>query len=92
MKICKLYIMCSYFEGYPNSLVEALLVSRNVISSNCKCGPEEFLQNENKTRLFDPKNVNDIAAKIEKYINSKIMNINSLKNRIMKENSIYLGQ
>ena len=90
MKISKLYIMSSHYEGYPNSLVEALIITKNVISSNCRCGPEELFYGENRARLFDPNNIMDISLKIKKYINSNKMNIEFLKNKILSENLIEL--
>ena len=45
-KKCHLYILCSRYEGYPNSLVEAMRNSCDIISFDCKFGPKEILQNK----------------------------------------------
>jgi hypothetical protein len=68
-----------------------MLVTQNVISSNCKCGPKEFLYGKNNARLFDPNNSIDISLKIEKYLNSKKMDTDELKNKITLENLINLN-
>jgi N-acetylgalactosamine-N,N'-diacetylbacillosaminyl-diphospho-undecaprenol 4-alpha-N-acetylgalactosaminyltransferase len=39
----EVYVLPSYLEGFPNALVEAMALSRPVLSTNCKDGPIDIL-------------------------------------------------
>jgi glycosyltransferase involved in cell wall biosynthesis len=86
INLSKLYIMNSFYEGYPNALVEAIILTKNVVSSNCNCGPRDFLTGEHKKRLFNPHDVNDISSKIVNFIDSKKMKIDAIKRKINEDN------
>lgn len=39
----EIFVLPSYLEGFPNALVEAMALSKPVLSTNCKDGPSEIL-------------------------------------------------
>lgn len=45
MKKSKVFILSSNYEGLPTVLIEALTCETPIVSTNCKCGPSEILNN-----------------------------------------------
>ena len=56
--------MSSRFEGLPNVLLEALVLNKFVISSDCPTGPKEILLNGKGGLLFKTGNYKDLVKKI----------------------------
>ena len=69
------YILSSSREGFPNSLLEALSCGISVISSDCKSGPREILQDGKLGDLYD---VGDQIG-LEKLLLKRIKNIEEKK-------------
>ena len=59
-----LLILSSKYEGLPNVLLEALVLKKFVISSNCPTGPKEVLDNGKGGFLFKTGEKNDLKNKI----------------------------
>ncbi len=72
LKWSDVLILTSLFEGSPNVILEAISMKKLVISSNCKTGPKEILQNGLGGYLFKTSNYKDLAKKIEySFLNKK---------------------
>lgn len=60
-----LFVMTSEIEGFPNVLVEAMACGKAVISSNCKSGPAEILDNGKYGLLYEVGDVKTLSGHIE---------------------------
>ena len=70
LKKADLFVLTSKFEGLPNVLLEAQVLKKFVISSNCPTGPSEILKNGKYGDLFKVGDYKNLARLI---INYKIM-------------------
>tara|TARA_B110000003_G_scaffold275033_1_gene316489 strand:- start:11857 stop:12951 length:1095 start_codon:yes stop_codon:yes gene_type:complete len=66
-----MYILSSRYEGYPNSLIEALSNNAKVISFNCNYGPKEIIKLF-KTGHLLPINTNRLTKTILNVLKKKI--------------------
>ena len=73
-----LFILSSKYEGLPNVLLEAAVLKKFIISTNCPTGPKEILLNGKGGYLF---NIGDYK-KLSKLILSFFKNRNQLKDKI----------
>ena len=64
---CDAFILTSRFEGLPNVLIEAQIMNKFIISSNCPTGPREILMNGKAGYLFKNNNLSDLKIKIKKF-------------------------
>ena len=78
LKKADLFILSSKYEGLPNVLLEAILLKKFVISSNCPTGPKEILLNGKGGFLFEVGNYKQLSQKIIFYSKNKKF----LKNKI----------
>ena len=59
------YVQPSRKEGMPNSLLEAILLNKICLVSNCIGGSEEVVQKYTDGLVFKSEDINDLAKKIE---------------------------
>tara|TARA_B100000700_G_scaffold330262_1_gene455605 strand:+ start:1797 stop:2933 length:1137 start_codon:yes stop_codon:yes gene_type:complete len=64
IKQSDLFILSSKYEGLPNVLLEALVLKKFIISSNCRTGPKEILINGKGGLLFKIGNYTQLAKQI----------------------------
>lgn len=67
----EIFILTSKYEGLPNVLLEAALLKKFIISSNCPTGPKEILSNGKGGILFKVGDYNDLEKKILFYKKNK---------------------
>lgn len=88
------FIHSSKYEGFGLVLIEAAILDKLVISSNCPVGPTEILENGKSGILFNVGNSEELAEKIEKVLNDKnlrsryILNMKERREVFKKENVI----
>lgn len=75
-----IYVLPSLFEGFPNSLIEAMSVPLACIASDCVAGPREIIHHKINGYLFEPGNSNELCYFLEELIENE-----ELRNKIKKE-------
>ena len=71
IKRSDLFILSSKFEGLPNVLLEAIVLKKFIISSNCPTGPKEILDYNKGGLLYKVGDYNELSNKIEFYLKNK---------------------
>ena len=75
IKSSDIFILTSLYEGLPNVLLEAQVLKKCIISTNCPTGPKEILLNGKAGYLFKIKDYQYLSKLILKILkNKKIMN------------------
>ena len=75
INLSDIFILTSIYEGLPNVLLEAQVLKKFIISTDCPTGPREILLNGNAGYLFKMKNYKELAKLIVKCLkNKKLMN------------------
>ena len=69
MKNAKAFILSSVWEEPGFVIIEASFCNTFIISSNCKNGPEEFLENGSAGLLFDSNSNNKLFEKLKDHKN-----------------------
>ena len=70
LKYAKAFVLSSLWEEVGFVMVEAASCNVNIISSDCKNGPEEFLLNGKGGFLFKNNNSESLNKAFDKFINS----------------------
>ena len=66
-----LFVLSSLYEGLPNVILEAMVLKKYVISSNCPTGPSEILEKGKFGSLFPIKNYKKLSNLILDYYKNK---------------------
>ena len=85
MKNSKLFILSSLWEEIGFVIVEAASCNVNILSSNCKNGPKEFLLNGKAGYLFENNNSESFKMKFEEFMNDSLHNRKNKKILAKKE-------
>ncbi len=75
----EVFILSSKFEGLPNVLLEAQILKKYIISSDCPTGPREILRDGKCGDLFKINNFSDLANLILNYKKNRKKNINKIQ-------------
>ena len=84
IKNSKILIHSSKFEGLPTVLIEALILNKIVISSNCISGPKEILENGEIGYLYEVGDYNKLAELIVENLENSKIEIELLNQKIQK--------
>lgn len=93
MNIADIYLLTSYYEGFPNALVEGMICGCAAVSVNCKSGPSEILIVDNDS-IYNAKYgflLNDVyKSTIDLEILRKLFSLLSLKDNVeeLRRNSV----
>lgn len=68
MKRSKVFVLSSFYEGFPNVLCEAMHAGLPCISTRCKCGPSELISDGESGFLVDVGAQDELADKMIRLI------------------------
>ena len=66
------FILTSRYEGLPNVLLEAIVLKKLIISTDCPTGPREILKNGKGGELFKVGDYFALSKKISSYAKNKL--------------------
>ena len=70
IKKSNIFVLPSIIEGLPGALIQALILNKNIISTNCKFGPREILKNGKLGKLIPIKDKKRLAKEIINELNN----------------------
>ncbi|WP_288875245.1 glycosyltransferase [uncultured Fusobacterium sp.] len=82
IKHAELLVHSSKYEGLPTILIEALVLKKYIISSECSTGPKEILRNGQLGKLYKVGDYKTLAELIQ----NKIIHDESIDEKIIENN------
>lgn len=73
MRKAKFLVLCSALEGFPNVLVESLIVQTPVISFDCNSGPSEIIHDEENGLLIEDQNFEALTAGMNRLLADEVL-------------------
>lgn len=96
IKDSDVFVLSSKYEGYPNSLIEAMAIGLPIISIDCEYGPDEIISNYENGILVQERDYKELAKELVKLISdSNLMERigrNALKIRADLDKDIIVNQ
>ncbi|MCK4560824.1 MAG: glycosyltransferase [Calditrichia bacterium] len=87
MSRADIFVLSSFYEGFPNVLVEAMICECPVVSANCKSGPEEIIEDGQSGFLIPPGNIEALEKSIQKVLENPNLRQILVKNGLEKVNT-----
>ncbi len=67
-----LFALSSRYEGMPNVLLEAFILMKPIVSTDCPSGPRELLRNGDFGVLVPTENINELSMALDKEFGTMI--------------------
>lgn len=71
MKNSKLFVHSSNYEGFGLVIVEAAILERAIVSSNCKVGPKEILGDGKYGKMFEVGDYKKLAEELKELLENE---------------------
>ena len=84
IKKAKMLVHSSKYEGLPTVLIEALILDKIVISSDCPTGPKEILENGEIGYLYNIGDYRKLGEMIIKKLENLDIDLDLIRERILK--------
>lgn len=75
MKRSRIFVLSSFYEGFPNVLCEAMYAGLPCISTRCECGPSELIKDGKNGFLVNIGDIDDMAEKMLSLIENESLRI-----------------
>tara|TARA_Y100001958_G_C21248081_1_gene580289 strand:- start:449 stop:1549 length:1101 start_codon:yes stop_codon:yes gene_type:complete len=72
LSAASIFVLPSFYEGFPNALIEAMSVPLTCVSSDCVAGPREIINHGKNGFLFETGNVDALTIILDDLINDPI--------------------